>query len=82
MLQPENENNGNPCIALKEFDLIFMSFTQSVYHVSDKNESTHGDDMFESNEATKLKGGFKKFMSERTTLSSRRTKERPSWTPD
>ncbi|KAK1321542.1 hypothetical protein QJS10_CPA03g00805 [Acorus calamus] len=41
-----------------------------VYHVSDKNGSTHGDDMFESNEAKKLKGGFKKFMSERTTLSS------------
>ncbi|KAK1258458.1 hypothetical protein QJS04_geneDACA017270 [Acorus gramineus] len=35
-----------------------------LYHVSDKNESTHGDDMFESNEAKKLKGGFKKFMSE------------------
>ncbi|KAK1304732.1 hypothetical protein QJS10_CPB11g00627 [Acorus calamus] len=30
---------------------------------SDKNESTHGDDMFESNEAKKLKGGFKKFMN-------------------
>ncbi|KAK1261396.1 hypothetical protein QJS04_geneDACA000971 [Acorus gramineus] len=26
-----------------------------VYHVSDKNESTYGDDMFESNEAKKLK---------------------------
>ncbi|KAK1301898.1 hypothetical protein QJS10_CPB12g00739 [Acorus calamus] len=36
-----------------------------AYHFSDKNESTIGDDLIESNDAKrKLKGGFKKFMSE------------------
>ncbi|KAK1313279.1 Protein ALWAYS EARLY 1 [Acorus calamus] len=42
-----------------------------AYHFLDKNESTIGDDLIESNDAKrKLKGGFKKFMSERTIMTS------------